>query len=81
MTFADARKLFFAYWWILPLALVLILVLNYVFCGGSGPTKKEQQIQSNIDQQKRSQRGYRKSGHEPGAGGEQCSEQYKSGCQ
>jgi hypothetical protein len=52
MTFADARKLFFAYWWILPLALVLILVLNYVFCGGSGPDKKDQQIQSNIDQQK-----------------------------
>jgi hypothetical protein len=52
MTFADARKWFFAYWWIGALAIVLLLVMSYVFCGGSGPDKKDQQIQSNIDQQK-----------------------------
>jgi hypothetical protein len=52
MTFADARKLFFSYWWIAALALVLILVAAYGFCGGSGPSKKEQQLETNIDQQK-----------------------------
>jgi hypothetical protein len=52
MTYQQIRGWFFSYWWIGALAIVLLLVMSYVFCGGSGPTKKEQQIQSNIDQQK-----------------------------
>lgn len=52
MTWKQLRGLFFDYWWIGVLAIVLVLVMSYVFCGGSGPDKKTEQLESNIDQQK-----------------------------
>ena len=47
MTFAQIKGLFFDYWWIAGLALILIAIAAYGFCGGSGPDKKAEQIQSN----------------------------------
>jgi hypothetical protein len=47
------RGFLIANWlWLVPLALVLIIAGYYVFFGGSssGPDKKEEQIESNIDQ-------------------------------
>jgi hypothetical protein len=52
MTYQQIRGLFFDYWWIAALVLVLIAIAAYGFCGGSGPSRKEQQLESNIDQQK-----------------------------
>lgn len=52
MTIKQAWQLFLDHWWIAVGGIVLLLVLSYVFCGGSGPDKTDQQIQSNIDQQK-----------------------------
>jgi hypothetical protein len=45
-------KQLLGYWWVAVLAVVLIIVASYVFCGGSGPDKKEEKLESNIDQHK-----------------------------
>jgi hypothetical protein len=51
MTFKQLRQLFFDYWWIALGGILLIALVVWIFSGG-GESKKEEQLETNIDTHK-----------------------------